>query len=85
MLLQTNRMAFREISDFKWPLTLGRFVEFPWVSPSGIPQTSLGLLGHLITNLPQAMLLLINESKDTVIESDDFPLRRSPLLFDNNL
>ena len=25
------------------------------------------------------------ESKDTVSESDDFPLRRSPLLFDNNL
>ena len=25
------------------------------------------------------------ESKDTVLESDDFPLRRSPLLFDNNL
>ena len=31
--------------------------------PSGglwIPQTSLGLRGHLITNLPQAMLLLIS-------------------------
>ena len=25
------------------------------------------------------------ESKDTVLESDDFPLGRSPLLFDNNL
>ena len=25
------------------------------------------------------------ESKDTVLELDDFPLRRSPLLFDNNL
>ena len=25
------------------------------------------------------------ESKDTVLESDDFPLRRSSLLFDNNL
>ena len=25
------------------------------------------------------------ESKDTVLEPDDFPLRRSPLLFDNNL
>ena len=25
------------------------------------------------------------ESKDTVLESDDFPLPRSPLLFDNNL
>ena len=40
----------------KWPLTLGRFVEFP----RAIPQTSLGIRGHLITNLPQAMLLLIN-------------------------
>ena len=27
----------------------------------------------------------LKESKDTVLESDDFPLRRSPLLFDNNL
>ena len=27
----------------------------------GIPQTSLGLRGHLITNLPQAMLLLIKK------------------------
>ena len=25
------------------------------------------------------------ESKHTVLESDDFPLRRSSLLFDNNL
>ena len=31
-------------------------------SRSGIPQTSLGLRGHLITNLPQAMLLLINNA-----------------------
>ena len=46
----------------KWPLTLGRFVEFPRASRSGIPQTSLGLRGHLITNLPQAMLLLINNA-----------------------
>jgi hypothetical protein len=43
----------------KLPLTLGRFAEFPRASPSGIPQTCLGLRGHLITNLPQAMLLLI--------------------------
>ena len=42
----------------KWPLTLGRFVEFP----RAIPQTSLGLRGHLITNLPQAMLFLINNT-----------------------
>ena len=42
----------------KWPLTLGRFVEFP----RAIPQTSLGLRGHLITNLPEAMLLLINNA-----------------------
>jgi hypothetical protein len=43
----------------KWPLTLGRFAEFPRASPSEIPQTCLGLRGHLITNLPQVMLLLI--------------------------
>jgi hypothetical protein len=43
----------------KLPLTLGRFAESPRASPSGIPQTCLGLRGHLITNLPQAMLLLI--------------------------
>ena len=41
----------------KWPLTLGRFVEFPQASPSGILQTSLGLRGYLMTNFPQAMLL----------------------------
>jgi hypothetical protein len=33
-------------------LTLGRFVEFPRAPPSGIPQTSLGFRGHLITNFP---------------------------------
>ena len=57
MLLQTNSMAFREPFT-RWPLTLGRFVEFP----RAIPQTSLGLRGHLISNLPQAMLLLINNA-----------------------
>ena len=42
-----------------WPLiALERFVQ----SPRAIPQTSLGLRGHLITNLPQAMLLLINNA-----------------------
>ena len=45
MLLQTNSMAFQEIVIR--------------ASPLGIPQTSLGLRGHLITNLPQAVLLLI--------------------------
>ena len=30
----------------------------------GIPQTSLGLRGHLITNLPQAMLLVCNSIVD---------------------
>jgi hypothetical protein len=42
----------------KWPLTLDRFAEFPRASPSGIPQTYLGLRGHLITNLPQAIAIL---------------------------
>jgi hypothetical protein len=40
-------------------LTLGRFVEFPRAAPSGIPQTSLGFRGHLITNFPHIMVLLI--------------------------
>ena len=40
-------------------LTLGRFVEFPRAAPSGIPQTSLGYRGHLITNFPHIMVLLI--------------------------
>ena len=40
-------------------LTLGRFVEFPWAAPSGIPQTSLGFRGHLITNFRNIMVLLI--------------------------
>jgi hypothetical protein len=40
-------------------LTLGRFVEFPRAAPSGIPQTSLGFWGHLITNFPHIMVLLI--------------------------
>ncbi len=43
----------------KWSLTLSRFVQFPQALPSQIPQTCLELQGHLITNLPQAMLLLI--------------------------
>ena len=42
-------------------LTLGRFVEFPRAAPSGIPQTSLGFRGHLITNFPHIMVLLINK------------------------
>jgi hypothetical protein len=41
-------------------LTLGRFVEFPRAAPSGIPQTSLGFRGHLITNFPHIMVLLIS-------------------------
>jgi hypothetical protein len=40
-------------------LTLGRFVEFPRAAPLGIPQTSLGFRGHLITNFPHIMVLLI--------------------------
>jgi hypothetical protein len=40
-------------------LTLGRFVEFPRAAPSGIPQTSLGFRGHLITNFQNIMVLLI--------------------------
>jgi hypothetical protein len=58
MLLQTIAWLFGKLV-IKLPLTLGRFAEFPRASPSGIPQTFFGLLGHLITNLPQAMLLLI--------------------------
>ena len=58
MLLQTNSMAFREISDEMAP--------YPR-EVSGIPQTSLGLLGHLITNLPQAMLLLMHEDYSSLI------------------
>jgi hypothetical protein len=34
-------------------------VEFPLAAPSGIPQTSLGFRGHLITNFPHIMVLLI--------------------------
>ena len=34
-------------------------MEFPRAAPSGIPQTSLGLRGHLITNFPHIMVLLI--------------------------
>jgi hypothetical protein len=37
-------------------------VEFPRAAPSGIPQTSLGFRGHLITNFPHSMVLLINNS-----------------------
>ena len=33
-----------------------------WNPSRAIPQTFLGLRGHLITNLPQAMLLLINNA-----------------------
>jgi hypothetical protein len=43
-------------------LTLWRFVEFPRAAPSGIPQTSLGFRGHLITNFPHIMVLLIRNS-----------------------
>jgi hypothetical protein len=41
-------------------ITLGRFAKFPRASPLGIPQTCLGLRGHSITNLPQAMLFTYN-------------------------
>ena len=34
-------------------------MEFPRAAPSGIPQTSLGFRGHLITNFPHNMVLLI--------------------------
>ena len=37
-------------------------MEFPRAAPSGIPQTSLGFRGHLITNfphIPHIMVLLI--------------------------
>ena len=34
-------------------------MEFPRAAPSGIPQTSLGFRGHLITNFPHIMVLLI--------------------------
>ena len=40
-------------------ITLGRFAKFPRASPLGIPQTCLGLRVHSITNVPQAMQLLI--------------------------
>jgi hypothetical protein len=35
-------------------------VEFPRASPSGVPQTSLGFRGHLITNFQNIMVLLIS-------------------------
>jgi hypothetical protein len=35
-------------------------VEFPRAAPSGIPQTSLGFRGHLITNFPHIMVLVCN-------------------------
>ena len=50
----------------KWPLTLRRFVEL-WCQ---IPQTSRGLRGHLITNLPQAMLLLLKNKPDVITLSE---------------
>ena len=34
-------------------------MEFPRAAPSGIPQTSLGFRGHLITNFSHIMALLI--------------------------
>ena len=34
-------------------------MEFPRAAPSGIPQASLGFRGHLITNFPHIMVLLI--------------------------
>ena len=46
-------------------LTLGRFVEFPRAAPSGIPQTSLGFRGDLITNFPHIMVLLIININDS--------------------
>ena len=44
----------------------------------------------MLTSFEQAFILQqrdanTKESKHTVLESDDFPLRRSLLLFDNNL
>jgi hypothetical protein len=38
-------------------------VEFPRAAPSGIPQTSLGFRGHLITNFQNIMVLLIIKAK----------------------
>ena len=35
-------------------------MEFPRASPSGIPQTSLGFRGHLITNFQNIMVLVCN-------------------------
>jgi hypothetical protein len=48
-------------------LTLGRFVEFPRAAPSGIPQTSLGFRGHLITNFPHIMVILLINLKNSLI------------------
>jgi hypothetical protein len=39
-------------------------VEFPRAAPpEGIPQTSLGFRGHLITNFPHIIVLLIINSR----------------------
>ena len=54
-------------------------------SPAGLPQCCV-----MLASLEEAFRLQqrdanTKESKHTVLESDNFPLRRPPLLFDNNL
>jgi hypothetical protein len=41
------------------PQTSGGLVKVPRATPSGLLLNSLGLRGHLITNFPQIMRLLI--------------------------
>ena len=42
-------------------------MEFPRPAPSAIPQTSLGFQGHLITNFPRIMVLLIINRGNTTV------------------
>ena len=54
MVLQTNTMTCQEIGDKMSPLASGGFVKV-------FHKSSLGFRGHLITNFPNVMVLLISK------------------------